>query len=130
MRALTLGRTQAFIGKYIMATITKRELVLRITDQLGAKGMIFTQRDVHEIVQSLIDEITESLTQGDTVVLRNFGAFQVKEVAAKVGRNPKKPGSKVLIPARASVKFKPGKEMKEKVATILQLIREQQSAAE
>ncbi len=113
-----------------MATITKRELVLRITDQLGAKGMIFTQKDVHEIVQNLIDEITESLTQGDTVVLRNFGAFQVKEVAAKVGRNPKKPSNKVLIPARASVKFKPGKEMKEKVATILQLIREQQAATD
>jgi nucleoid DNA-binding protein len=111
-----------------MATVTKRELVLRITDQLGEKGMIFTQKDVHEIVQSFIDGITESLTQGDAVVLRNFGAFQAKEVAAKVGRNPKQPGSKVLIPARASVKFKPGKEMKEKVATILQLIREQQAS--
>lgn len=128
MRALKQGRTQSFIRNFTMATITKRELVLRITDQLGTKGMIFTQKDVHEIVQSLIDGITESLTQGDSVVLRNFGAFQVKEVAAKVGRNPKKPGSKVLIPARASVKFKPGKEMKEKVATILQLIREQQSS--
>lgn len=111
-----------------MATITKRELVVKITDQLGKNSMIFTQRDVQEIVQSFIDEITESLTRGDTVVLRNFGAFQVKELAAKVGRNPKKPGTKVLIPARASVKFKPGKEMKEKVATILQLIREQQAS--
>jgi nucleoid DNA-binding protein len=111
-----------------MATITKRDLVSKITDQLGQKGSIFRQRDVQEIVQRLIDEITESLTQGDTVVLRNFGAFQVKEVAAKVGRNPKKPSEKMVIPAKASVKFKPGKEMKEKVATILQLIREQQSS--
>ena len=60
-------------------------------------------------------------------MLRNFGAFQVREVAAKVGRNPKKPDIEVHIPARASVKFKPGKEMKEKVATTLQLIRENKS---
>jgi nucleoid DNA-binding protein len=110
-----------------MPTITKRELVMRITDQLGEKGASFTQKDVQDIVQTLIQEITDSLTQGHTVVLRNFGAFQVKETAAKIGRNPKQPGSKVVIPARASVKFKPGKELKEKVASILQLIREQQA---
>lgn len=110
-----------------MSNITKRELVVRITDQLGSQGINITQRDVHEVVQSFIDEITESLAKGDTVILRNFGAFQVRETAAKVGRNPKEPETKVIIPARASVKFKPGKEMKEKVATVLQLIREQSS---
>lgn len=111
-----------------MANITKRELVVRITDKLGSQGVDITQRDVHEVVQNFIDEITESLAKGDTVILRNFGAFQVRETAAKVGRNPKEPEVKVMIPARASVKFKPGKEMKEKVATVLQLIREQNSS--
>jgi len=110
-----------------MANITKRDLVIKITDQLGSRGISITQKDVYEVIQTLIDEVTDVLAQGDTVVLRNFGAFQVKEVAAKVGRNPKEPNIKVHIPARASVKFKPGKEMKEKVATILQLIREQNS---
>lgn len=110
-----------------MANITKRELIVRITDRLGAKSIAITQKDVHEVVQTLIDEITESLAHGDAVILRNFGAFQVRETAAKVGRNPKEPETKVHIPARASVKFKPGKEMKEKVATVLQLIREQNS---
>ena len=111
-----------------MSNITKRELVVRITDQLGSQGLNLTQRDVHEVVQSFIDEITESLAKGDTVILRNFGAFQVRETAEKVGRNPKAPEKKVIIPARASVKFKPGKEMKEKVATVLQLIREQNAS--
>jgi DNA-binding protein HU-beta/integration host factor subunit alpha len=110
----------------LMATITKRELAIKITDTLGAKGIELTQQDVLEVVQTLIDEITESLSQGDTVVMRNFGAFQVREMKAKIGRNPKNPGKDVPIPARAAVKFKPGKEMKEKVATTLQVIRERQ----
>ncbi|MCP5532789.1 MAG: integration host factor subunit beta [Akkermansiaceae bacterium] len=109
-----------------MATITKRELAIRITDRLGSKGTELTQQDVLEVIQTLIDEITESLAQGDTVVMRNFGAFQVREMKAKIGRNPKDPGKDVPIPARAAVKFKPGKEMKEKVATTLQIIRERQ----
>ena len=107
-----------------MATITKRELAIKITDQLGTKGLELTQQDVLEVVQTLIEEITESLAQGDTVVMRNFGAFQVREMKAKIGRNPKNPGKDVPIPARAAVKFKPGKEMKEKVAASLQVIRQ------
>ena len=110
-----------------MATITKRELAIKITDQLGIKGLALTQQDVLEVVQSLIDEITESLAQGDTVVMRNFGTFEVREMKAKIGRNPKNPSNPVPIPARAAVKFKPGKEMKEKVAATLQIIRERKA---
>ncbi|MFD0893440.1 integration host factor subunit beta [Luteolibacter ambystomatis] len=111
-----------------MATITKRELVIKITDQLGERGIEVTQQVVFDVVQSLIDEITECLAQGDTVVMRNFGAFQVREMKAKIGRNPKNPDKDVPIPARAAVKFKPGKEMKEKVAATLQVIRERDKA--
>lgn len=107
-----------------MKTITKRELAMKITDRLGANGHKITQQDVIEVIQTLIEEITESLAQGDTVVMRNFGAFQVREMKAKIGRNPKDPAKDVPIPARAAVKFKPGKEMKEKVATSLGIIRE------
>jgi DNA-binding protein HU-beta/integration host factor subunit alpha len=107
-----------------MATITKRELAIKITDRLGKNDHKITQQDVLEVIQTLIEEITESLGQGDTVVMRNFGAFQVREMKAKIGRNPKDPGKDVPIPARAAVKFKPGKEMKEKVAATLQVIRE------
>lgn len=109
-----------------MATLTKRELVIQITNKLGEQGVEVTQQLVFDIIQSLIDEISDSLAQGDTVVMRNFGAFQVKETKAKVGRNPKDPGKDVPIPARAVVKFKPGKEMKDKVASVLHVIREKQ----
>ncbi|MDE0835268.1 MAG: integration host factor subunit beta [Akkermansiaceae bacterium] len=107
-----------------MATTTKRDLVSKITDKLGLKGVTITQQDVYEVVQSLIDEVTDSLANGNNVVLRNFGAFEVREMKAKIGRNPKDPDKDVPIPACAAVKFRPGKEMREKVATCLQLIRE------
>ncbi len=107
-----------------MATITKRELAIKITDRLGEKKYKITQQDVHEVLLTLIEEITESLAQGDVVVMRNFGSFHVREMKAKIGRNPKDPAKDVAIPARAGVKFKPGKEMKEKVAATLRIIRE------
>ena len=110
-----------------MSTITKRELALRITDQLGQQGYHITQQTVAEILQSLIDEISDSLAKGDTVVMRNFGTLEVREMKAKVGRNPKDPTKDVRIPARAAVKFKPGKELREKVAATLPLIREKNS---
>lgn len=106
-----------------MATITKRELSIKITDKLGTKGFEITQQDVFEVLQTFIEEVTDSLAAGDTVVMRNFGTFEVREMKAKIGRNPKDPSKDVPIPARAGVKFKPGKEMKEKVATTLQVIR-------
>ena len=98
-----------------MSTITKRELAIRITDQLGQEGFTVTQQSVAEIIQRLINEMSESLAHGDTVVMRNFGTLEVREMKAKVGRNPKNPAKDVIIPARAVVKFKPGKELKEKV---------------
>jgi DNA-binding protein HU-beta/integration host factor subunit alpha len=107
-----------------MPNITKRELVLRITDKLGLRGVEIRQQDIQLVVQSFIDEITDSLAQGESVALRNFGAFEVKEMRAKIGRNPKDPSKNVPIPARAVVKFKAGKEMKEKVASMLHVIRE------
>jgi nucleoid DNA-binding protein len=97
-----------------MATITKRDLVVRISNETG-----MTQQQVFDVIQHTLDSITTSLASGDEVVLRNFGAFQVRETKAKVGRNPNKPGTDVIIPPRAVVKFKPGKEMKEKVAKLL-----------
>ncbi len=110
-----------------MPNITKRELVLRITDKLGLRGVEIRQQDVQLVVQSFIDEITDSLAQGESVALRNFGAFEVKEMRAKIGRNPKDPSKNVPIPARAVVKFKAGKEMKEKVASMLHVIRERKN---
>ena len=97
-----------------MATITKRDLVIRISDKTG-----LTQQQVFDVLQGFVEEVTSSLADNDDVVLRNFGAFQVTKTKPKIGRNPNKPQAAVPIPARAVVKFKPGKELKERVARVL-----------
>jgi nucleoid DNA-binding protein len=97
-----------------MATITKRDLVIQISNQTG-----LTQQEVFSVLQSFIEEVTGNLATNNDVVLRNFGAFQVTKTKPKIGRNPNNPEKAVPIPARAVVKFKPGKMMKERVAKVL-----------
>lgn len=101
-----------------MPTVTKRDLVVKISDKLGR-----TQQDVLEVLQEFLDHSTEELASGNPVVLRNFGTFELKQTKPRKGRNPTQPEKEVLIPARAIVKFKPGKELKEKVAQVLPLLQ-------
>lgn len=96
-----------------MSNLTKRDLVVRISNETG-----MVQQDVLKVIQKTLDYLTESLAQGKTVELRNFGVFEVKLRKARVGRNPNRPESDVPIPPRAVVKFKPGKEMKAKVVEL------------
>jgi nucleoid DNA-binding protein len=88
-------------------TLTKRDLVIRISDETG-----LGQQQVLDVVQKTLDHIAEALAKGDKVELRNFGVFEVKIRKARVGRNPNKPETDVPIPARSMVKFKAGKEMR------------------
>ncbi len=88
-------------------TVTKRDLVMRISSETG-----LVQQQVQEVVQKTLDYISEALAKGDKVELRNFGVFEVKVRKARVGRNPNKPETDVPIPQRSVVKFKAGKEMR------------------
>jgi len=90
--------------------VTKRDLVIRISNDTG-----LIQQDVMAVVQKTLDYITEALVNGQNVELRNFGVFEVKLRQPRIGRNPNDPAKDVQIPARAVVKFKPGKEMREQV---------------
>ena len=91
-------------------TLTKRDLVVRISEETG-----LVQLQVFDVVQKTLDCIAEALAKGDKVELRNFGVFDVKIRKARVGRNPNRPETDVPIPARAMVKFKAGKEMRAEV---------------
>jgi nucleoid DNA-binding protein len=93
-----------------MATLTKRELVVKISNETG-----LVQHQVLDVIQKTLDHITSSLANGDLVELRNFGVFEVRLTKPRVGRNPNIPGSSFAIPARATVKFKSGKIMRQRV---------------
>lgn len=95
-----------------MANLTKRELVTRISQETGV-----VQHRVFNIIQKTLDHITHALATGQSVELRNFGIFDVRLTKPRVGRNPNDPAQDVVIPARAIVRFKSGKTMRQRVLT-------------
>ena len=72
------------------------------------------QRDVENIVNAILGEITNALARGDRVELRGFGAFSVKNRPARTGRNPRT-GDKVSVEEKWVPFFKTGKELRERL---------------
>ena len=92
-----------------MKNLTKRDLVLKIAEETK-----LIQADVFSVIQKTLDHITDALAKGQDIELRNFGVFEIRLTRPRVGRNPKSPKTDVVIPARATVKFKAGKIMRER----------------
>jgi len=85
----------------------KSELVQKIAE----RNPHLYQRDVENIVNAILDTITEALARGDRVELRGFGAFSVKKREARTGRNPRT-GETVSVSEQVIPVFKTGKEMR------------------
>jgi DNA-binding protein HU-beta/integration host factor subunit alpha len=93
--------------------MTKQDLVLRISEKTG-----MPQSHVADVIEQAFDGIIDSLGRGEGIELRNFGVFEVRFRKPRIGRNPADPTKEYPIPARAVVKFKPGKLMKEVVVKL------------
>ena len=102
-----------------MSKLTKRDIVVSISNQTG-----MVQHQVFEVVQRTLDHITDSLARNVAVELRNFGVFQPRLTKPRVGRNPNQPGSSFVIPPRATVKFKAGKIMRQRVEKLSRELKE------
>lgn len=94
------------------ANLTKRDIVLRIHNEVKSDYPEVSQKAIREIVQDTLDSIADALAEGRNVELRNFGVFEVQVRKSRIGRNPNKPDKDVVIPERTVIKFKAGKELK------------------
>ena len=86
---------------------------LQLTDAVVAKAGV-TKKAAAAAVNAVLDVVAETLAQGGDVKITGFGGFEVKERAARTGRNPKT-GETVEIPASKYVAFSAGSTLKEKV---------------
>src|SRR3954468_19831175 len=107
---MTLAKATAENGQGAAGSMIKSELVQRIATQ----NPHLYQRDVENIVNAVLGEITTALSRGDRVELRGFGAFSVKKRPAREGRNPRT-GARVSVDKKAVPFFKTGKEMRERL---------------
>jgi integration host factor subunit beta len=95
--------------------VTKKDMAKAIADE-----MALTQTQVLEIVQRVLDGITETLVTEGRIELRNFGVFEVRKRKPRQARNPRT-GEKVHVPEKMVVTFKPGREMEERVGQLKKL---------
>src|SRR4030042_1012117 len=90
-----------------MATITKKELIDRISEKTQAKRVL-----VKRITQAILDEIIAELCKNNRLEFRDFGVFETRTRAARVAQNPKTL-ERVKVPPKKTVKFKMGRLMRE-----------------
>ncbi|MED4267816.1 HU family DNA-binding protein [Priestia megaterium] len=85
----------------------KAELI----DAVATKSEL-TKQDTKKAVDALLETISNTLANEEKIQLIGFGTFEVRERAARTGRNPQT-GEEMTIPASKVPAFKPGKELKE-----------------
>lgn len=89
--------------------MNKTELIQQVAIKTGLK-----RPQASLAVDTVFSSIQQALQNGDNVQLIGFGTFEVRERAAREGRNPIT-GEPLTIPARKAPAFKAGKQLKEAV---------------
>ena len=84
-----------------------------LINALAAKNEI-SKKDAEKAVNAVLGLIEEALKNGEKVQIMGFGSFEVKERAARTGKNPAT-GATIQIPASKAVVFKAGKALKDSI---------------
>ena len=95
------------------ATMTKADLVeevVRVTQ--------LPRKESEIVVETIFESIIQALQSGDKIEIRGFGSFRTRQRRGRTGRNPKT-GAKVEVPAKRIPFFKPSKELKDFVNSVV-----------
>ncbi len=92
-----------------MKLMKKSEIIALI-----AENTELSKADVERVYNATFDLFKDELAKGNKISVSGFGTFDISERAEREGRNPQT-GETIKIAASKSVKFKAGKELKEKV---------------
>lgn len=91
-------------------TLTRMDLSEAVYNEVG-----LSRNESQQLVESILQHVSDSLVRGETVKISSFGTFSVREKSARIGRNPKT-GEEVPIHPRRVLSFRPSYLMKERVA--------------
>lgn len=91
-------------------TLTRMDLTEAVHEEVG-----LSRNESAQLVESVIDHISDALVRGEQVKISSFGTFSVRSKNARVGRNPKTGEEKVITPRRV-LTFRPSHLMKSRVA--------------
>jgi DNA-binding protein HU-beta len=89
--------------------MNKAELIERVAESTGK-----SKKEAGMVVDAVLQSISEALKKGEKVTLIGFGNFEVRERAARTGRNPQT-GEEIHIEASKVPAFRPGKQLKDMV---------------
>jgi len=86
-----------------------------IIESLASKLPHLAFKDAELAVKLILEHMTNALSSGKRIEIRGFGSFAMHYRPARVGRNPKS-GEVVYVPEKFVLRFKSGKELRERVA--------------
>lgn len=92
-----------------MKTITRADVAETIYEEIG-----LSRKDSNDILDMILDEIVQDLSNGNDVKLSSFGTFSLRDKKARSGRNPKT-GVEAVISSRRVISFKPSQTMRKMI---------------
>ncbi len=90
-------------------TVTRAQLGEAVYHEVG-----LSRNESADLVESVLDEISDALVRGESVKISSFGSFSVREKGQRVGRNPKTGEEVPILPRRVLV-FRPSHVLKERI---------------
>ena len=90
-------------------TITRAYLSEAVYQEVG-----LSRNELADLLESVLNEITRALAEGDTVKLSSFGSFSIRQKGRRIGRNPKTGEEVPILPRRVLV-FRPSQVLKNRI---------------